>query len=343
MKRLHYTLYIIVTIALGACHGGVETWEDDPRGNFDALWTLVNDHYCFFAEKDIDWDEVYSRYSPRISDDMTGNELFMVCSDMLDELRDGHVNLNSPYATSYYRKWWSDYPENYSGRLIQESYFNFNYRSIGTFIYGFLPENVGYIHYSSFSSGIGEGNLDYILSYFASAQGLIIDVRNNGGGNITNVETLVSRFITRKTLAGYMSHKTGPGHNDFSTPEPYYFHPADASHIVWGKPVVVLANRGTFSAANNFVSVMKLIPGVTVMGATTGGGSGMPVSYEIPNGWGIRMSATVVLDAEGRATENGVDPTPGYAVDMNVEDALEGHDTILDTAIGFLTNTLNKH
>lgn len=85
MKRLLYTLYIIIATGLTACHSGVENWEDDPRGNFDALWTLVNDHYCFFAEKGVDWDEVYSRYSPRITDDMTGNELFLVCSDMLDE------------------------------------------------------------------------------------------------------------------------------------------------------------------------------------------------------------------------------------------------------------------
>ncbi|WP_438589109.1 S41 family peptidase [Duncaniella dubosii] len=57
-----------------------------------------------------------------------------------------------------------------------------------------------------------------------------------------------------------------------------------------GKTVIVLANRSTFSAANNFVSVMKLLPGVRVVGATTGGGSGMPYSSELPCGWSVRFS-----------------------------------------------------
>ena len=73
---------------------------------------------------------------------------------MLDELRDGHTNLSAPFATSYYKKWWSDYPQNYNARLVEEYYFNFNYRSTGGIDYGILPQNVGYMHYSSFSYGI---------------------------------------------------------------------------------------------------------------------------------------------------------------------------------------------
>ena len=53
------------------------------------------------------------------------------------------------------------------------------------------------MYYPDFSSGIGEGNLDNILAYLASCDGLIIDVRDNGGGFLTNVDKLVGRFITR--------------------------------------------------------------------------------------------------------------------------------------------------
>lgn len=84
---------------------------------------------------------------------------------------------------------------------------------------------------------------------------------------------------------------------------------------------------------------MKNIPGVTVIGATTGGGSGMPYSYELPNGWSVRLSACPILDAKGQPTEFGVEPTEGFAVDMDPLDALQGHDTILDTAINFLTSS----
>lgn len=84
---------------------------------------------------------------------------------------------------------------------------------------------------------------------------------------------------------------------------------------------------------------MKYIPGVTIIGATTGGGSGMPYSSELPNGWGVRFSACPILDAMGNPTEFGVEPTEGFAVDMDPLDALQGHDTILDTAIEFLTSS----
>ncbi|WP_304644597.1 S41 family peptidase, partial [uncultured Duncaniella sp.] len=269
---------------------------------------------------------------------MTREELFIVCADMLDELKDGHVNLSAPFNTSYYRKWWSDYPQNFSERLIEESYFNFNYRQTGGMKFGILSENIGYIYYSSFSNPVGEGNLDNVLYFLKNTQGLIIDVRDNGGGNLTNVETLVSRFITRPTVVGYISHKTGPGHNDFSEPFEIEYKPAAEGRIRWGKPVIVLANRSTFSAANNFVSVMKLLPGVRVVGATTGGGSGMPYSSELPCGWSVRFSACSMLDAERRSTEYGVEPTEGCAVDMNPLEALSGKDTILEFAIALLQN-----
>lgn len=333
MKRLLY--FLIIALPLSACHE-IEQFDNNAEGNFNALWTILDQHYCFFKEKGIDWNEVYNRYHAKVSSTMTREELFTLCSQMIDELRDGHTNLSAPFATSYYRQWWSDYPQNYDARVIEQYYYNFNYRSLGAIDYGILPQNVGYIHYGSFTSAIGAGNIDYILSYFAPAQGLIIDVRDNGGGNLTNVEPFVCRFITERILAGYIIHKNGPGHDDFDKPFAYYIDPIGQDHISWSKPVVVLTNRSTFSAANNFVSIMKNIPGVTIIGSTTGGGSGMPYSSELPNGWGIRFSACSILDAQGNTTEFGVEPTEGFAIDITAEDIFNGRDPIIDRAVDFI-------
>ncbi|MBD5333805.1 MAG: S41 family peptidase [Bacteroides sp.] len=328
---------VLLTLTATSCHE-IREFADNPRGNFEALWTIIDEHYCFLDQKGIDWDAVHDTYSRRIGPEMTSEELFLVCADMLDELKDGHVNLSSSFNTSYYRKWWSDYPQNFSARLIEQSYFNFNYRQSSGMLFGILSENIGYIQYSSFSNPIGEGNLDNVLFFLKNTQGLIIDVRDNGGGDLTNVRTLVSRFIDEPTVVGYISHKTGPGHSDFSEPYEIKYNPAETWRIHWGKPVIVLANRSTFSAANNFVSIMKLLPGVRVVGATTGGGSGMPFSSELPCGWSVRFSACSMLDAEGHSTEYGVEPTEGCAIDMDPAAALSGHDTILDFAITLLQN-----
>lgn len=341
MKLKALTATLLAAIAatlLPACHP-IEEYADDPMGNFRALWDAVDRHYCFFAEKDVDWDAVGIRYARQVElagPDITRRQLFAICSDMLDELRDGHTNLSAGFATSYYRGWWSDYPENYSERLIQQSYFGFNYSQVGAWTYGILPQNVGYIHISSFSSGLGHGNINSVLTGMLTCTGLVIDVRNNGGGDLSAVETLVSHFLTRPTTVGYMIHKTGPGHNDFSEPFELVYNPVADPAVIWGKPVVVLTNRSTYSAANHFATVMTALPQVTHMGSTTGGGSGMPYSMELPCGWGLRMSAVSVLDCHGVSTDAGLSPAPEFTTDLNPEAALAGHDTMLDAAITHL-------
>ena len=320
-------------MALTACHDQPE-WNDDPWGNFDALWTIMDEHYSFFEEKNVDWNEVGQRYRAKLTKDMTSQELFELCGDMLKELRDGHTNLIASHDVSRY--WiWEQYPVNYDERLIDEHYLNFNYRQASGIKYAILDNNFGYMRYESFTDAIGDGNLDHVFTYLSTCDGLIIDVRSNGGGYLTNVETLVGRFIEQRTFVGSIQHKTGPGHRDFSDPFDYYFEPTK-NHIHYQRPVVVLANRGSFSAANNFVSIMSALPQVTIVGDTTGGGSGLPFTSELPNGWRIRFSSCPITDVNGQPTEFGV--APDVKVDMTDADAAQGLDTILETASAILTH-----
>ena len=75
---------------------------DDPVSNFESLWQTANDKYSFFEYKGIDWDAVYDEYRPRVYDGMTNYQLFQVLKEMLNELRDGHVNLISPFNISVF-------------------------------------------------------------------------------------------------------------------------------------------------------------------------------------------------------------------------------------------------
>lgn len=323
LRPLRHIIKLAALAALTACHP-IEEFERNNRGDFEALWTAVDEHYCFFGEKGIDWQQVHDRYSPMVGDGLSRTQLFAVCASMLDELEDGHVNLSSGFQTSYYRKWWADYPQNFDLRTVQQRYFNFNYKQLGPVIYGLLPQNVAYVHIPDFSTGLSDSNVNWILAEMLSADGLILDVRNNGGGSMSYAETWVRHFITEPLTVGYMSHKTGPGHEDFSEPYPITFKPLPAGSIIWGKPVVVLTNRSTYSAANYLVMCLKRLPNVIHSGATTGGGGGMPLSLELPGGWGVRMSAVRVYDARMRLTEAGIAPDPGYesAITDSASDAM---------------------
>jgi hypothetical protein len=307
------------------------TFDDTPQGNFEELWKIIDEQYCFLDYKNIDWDAIHTKYKKRITADMTNEGLFEVLGDMLTELKDGHVNLYSANNVARYWKWYENYPMNFSDS-IQKNYLGDDYRIAAGIKYKILKDNIGYIYYESFSDGIGSGNLDEVLSYMAICDGLIIDVRNNGGGTITNATKLAERFTNEKVLTGYISHKTGAGHNDFSEPYPIYLEPSN--NIRWQKKVVVLTNRRSFSATNDFVNSMRILPLVTTMGDKTGGGSGLPFTSELPNGWNVRFSSSPHFAADMSQIEWGIDPD--VKVDISPSDYSKGIDTIIERARTFL-------
>ena len=335
--RLLWLSALISLLGLAACTEPLTYKGDiqDPFANFDQLAKSVSEHYCFFKQKDIDWDSVTAAYRERVTADMDRVELYLLMGEMLDELRDGHVNLSTPFSTTYYKKWWSDYPQDFDDRVLQEYYLKFGGFQIATMQYCiFLPDTVGYIRMPSFNYEISSASLDNILMSLRTTKRLIIDIRDNGGGFLTNVPEVVGRFIDKKMVGGYIRHKTGPGHNDFSEPYTLEYKPAENGRVQYlGKPVAILTNRSCFSAANDFVSVMKELPNVKIVGATTGGGGGLPFSTDLPNGWSLRMSASPINDAHDRITEFGIDPSPGCEIHCTPQEFAEGKDAILDFAL----------
>ena len=335
-KAFRAACVLVLMVCLGACVD-VDEHPDTPQGNFEALWQIIDEHYCFFDYKQqqygLDWQQVYNKYKVRVDDRMTSQQLFEVLTDMLGELRDGHVNLLSAYDYGRYWAWFQNYPANVSDTLLRR-YMGTDYKIAGGLEYRVLDDNVGYLRYDSFLTGFSESNLDQALMHMLLCRGLIIDIRSNGGGNLTYAEALASRFCNEKTLVGYVQHKTGPGHSDFSDREPRYIAPS--SGVRWQKPVCLLTNRGVFSAANEFTMYMKALPNVTIVGDHTGGGAGMPFSSSLPNGWSVRFSAVPMYDAKGQSCEFGIAPDVPVALDDN--DVRQGYDTIIEKARRLLTN-----
>ena len=308
-----------------------EEFDNTPQGNFEALWKIIDEHYCFLDYKHdaygLDWNQVHATYQQRVNSNMTDKQLFEVLASMLGELRDGHVNLNAAHNLGRYWSWYENYPTNFSDTLLRR-YMGTDYMIAAGVDYRILDDNIGYMRYESFNDGIGEGNLDEVIMHMMLCRGLIIDIRNNSGGILTNAEKLASRFCHQKTLVAYYQHKTGPAHNAFSPMEPVYLEPS--ANLRWQKPVVVLTNRHVYSAANQFALYMKTLPGCTIVGDHTGGGAGMPFSSSLPNGWSVRFSAVPMYDAQQQSTEFGI--APDYNVQQTDEDFVRGRDTLIEFA-----------
>lgn len=330
--RLLLSLPLLLT-ALTACVQA-DDLPSTPRGDFEALWKIIDEHYCFFdykhKEYGLDWNEVHRRYAPQVSDSMSSQALYQVLANLCDELRDGHVNLWTPFNTARYTNWYEAYPTDFDDSLQRVVLGTADeYRTASGLQYKVLPGNVGYIRCSSFNVAIGAGNLHEVMRHFALCDALIVDVRSNGGGQLTSAETLASIFTNRTVTVGYIMHKTGPAHDAFSTPKPVRLSPLKG--LRWQKPVAVLINRRTFSAANSFAMYMKTLPGVLLVGDRTGGGSGMPFSSELPGGWSIRFSASPALDVHGEHTEFGI--TPDVRAHLSADDRQRGRDSMIETAL----------
>jgi len=333
IKTLQHKTWLILPLILLVFSSCIDEDEhsNTPQGNFEALWRIIDEHYCFFDYKaheyGLDWNAVYNKYKVRISKNMTDDQLQEVLGDMLGELRDGHVNLSTTADFSRYWSWKESYPTNFSDTL-QRRYLGTDYKIAGGMKYKILDDNIGYVYYGSFESGIGDSNLDEVISHMLLCRGLIIDIRNNGGGTLTYAEKFAARFLNEKTLVGYMQHKSGKGHGDFSKMEEQYLSPS--SRLRWQKQVCLLTNRGVFSAANEFTKYMKCCPNVKVVGDKTGGGAGLPMSNMLPNGWYVRYSACPMYDRQRHPTEFGI--VPDYNVGITDEDFARGEDTIIEYA-----------
>lgn len=326
-RMISWLLFLTCLSGLTACIRE-EEYINDPIGNFDQLWKIIDERYCFLDYKGIDWKKIGERKRKFIEPEMDDRDLFQVLSDMLYELQDGHVNLTSTDNQTHF-DFWLDSPRNFSEATIESNYYlGQNYQQTAGFKYKILNDKVGYIYYEKFSEGIDNNDLDRVFSYFSNCKGLIIDVRQNSGGNATNSAKIASRFTEKKILTGYICHKTGPGHNDFSEPYAIYLEPAKG--IRWQKKVAVLTNRHSYSATNDFVNHMRCLPNVTIVGDKTGGGSGMPFSSELPNGWTIRFSASPHFDKNMNHIEWGINPD--VKVDINYKDEANGFDTIIEEA-----------
>ncbi|MBK8657071.1 MAG: S41 family peptidase [Haliscomenobacter sp.] len=303
-----------------------------PRENFEYLWKECDEKYAFFEYKGIDWDEVYRRYSPKVSDNINQDSLFKVLFAMLNELRDGHVNLIAPFNVSRYEISLLG-PENIDERLVLENYLKSDYYDTGPFVHNFIADGqVGYIRYPSFSGSVGEFDLNFMLYRYRNTKGLILDLRQNGGGNANNVVKILNRFASQRTLIYQSYLKNGPGRDDFSAPSSAYAIPPSSKDLLrYSRRVAVLTDRGTFSAASFFALGSMALPNMIRIGDSTGGGLGIPNGGQLPVGWTYRLSVSRTLSPDGTNYENGV--PPNIRVLLDPKDVEKGVDTVIERAV----------
>lgn len=343
MRRLPTILggVLIAATAVSGCDKLVLGDQPDNTHEdiFETIWTDIDQNYSYFPIKEVDWDSVYAAFKPRIERTSTQDELFLELSDMLDHLTDSHVNLyisKDRYYSYLFSSSYPEYPDNYYPAIIEDNYLE-SLQGFFPYRYGFLEgENFGYLQIISFGGSESSNRLIFdIMEYFNSADGLIIDLRDNGGGFDSNSQFIAGLFTDRDIPYAMVRWKNGPGHNDFTGWETKTISPS--GQTPYQKPVVLLTNRGCFSSTEDFVLAMRQLPQVTVVGDTTGGGSGNPIHRELPNGWTYRFSRWQIVTLQKTYYE-GTGLPPDDTVCITPTDSAAGRDTILERAVDYLKN-----
>ncbi|MGN0679673.1 MAG: S41 family peptidase [Oscillospiraceae bacterium] len=179
---------------------------------------------------------------------------------------------------------------------------------------------------------------------------LVIDLRGNGGGSGIMVRTLAEIFAPEGEYYYCTDGKWDDENRRYAVDENGNFVP-DIDNMYtgedkWlGKPIVILVNSDSVSAADHFVKVMRGFENVTVMGFTKSNGSAQGVGSVVLDYGSLCFSSSLILDRDGSVfIDAGVDGICGNDVDIKVpfdEDAVRvlfdnGGDYVMQKALEYL-------
>ncbi len=336
MKMKHRALciiFIFVFILTGCKDLFVNDAPVDTNyADFEKVWNEVNNVYPMLKQKHINWDSMYTYYKP-LAENAKGDEEFKIIFNMLLDLKDCHTtitNLKDQEIETYFP------PRDLRDRLTYNPitisrYFKSELiiTAGGIIIYGMLPDSIGYVRIGNFR---GLNDFDEVLNYFKYTKALVIDVRNNPGGTVNSVEFIAGRFID--TTMQYMKFYSKVNYPQMPPLIP-------RGQFIYKKPVALLINGASCSAAEHFAEIMKQIPSVTAIGDTTeGGGGDAGYKFTLPCGRVVQISDVDYFRYDGVPIEwNGV--TPDITVLLTKEEVDNGHDLQLERAIKLLEDKSN--
>ncbi len=329
------TLLALLAIVL-SCSTLRTQESNEPEKNFEHLWQTYDRNYGIFTAKKVDWKALYEIYRPQVTPETTNEELFDIMSRLLGHLNDNHVGVQ-----------WGDRRfrsgilgememEDFSLDLIKEKYLKGKHetRVRDVFTYGWVSDDIGYFHFRGFGFlDQSRAAIDEIVDEFKDAKGIIVDVRNNGGGDDRAGKLIADRFADRKRHYMTTYTRNGPKHNDFSAPKYWYVEPD--SHAQFTKTVILLTHRFSVSAAENFALAMRVIPHVTVVGDATSGVFADVYRDELPNGWQFSVSFKLFVDYTGFCWE-GIGVPADIRVTNTKENIEQKNDKVLELAVDLI-------
>ncbi|MEM9378491.1 MAG: S41 family peptidase [Planctomycetota bacterium] len=203
-----------------------------------------------------------------------------------------------------------------------------------------LPGDVAYVELNSFVDSTVRESFAADFDEIARAKAVILDVRRNLRGNgavgfdvlahFTDAPFAVSSWgalrysAVRRAWGRPAEFERRTGNTWRAGPEACY-----------RGPVIVLTSAHTFSAAEDFAAAFDALGRGKIVGETTAGSTGQPLSFRLPGGGYGRFTAKRDTYPDGSEfVGRGI--APDVAAAPTIEDFVEGVDTVLERALEVL-------
>jgi carboxyl-terminal processing protease len=214
--------------------------------------------------------------------------------------------------------------------------------SAAPFEWKLLPGNIAYVALRGFGDNRPAEAFEASFEQLSKADALILDIRDNGGGNsdvgfrilstLTNKPFATTAWWTRDYRPAFRAW--GRGERRFRG-EPEQVSPSGRYH--YAKPVVMLTSARTYSAGEDFAVVFDAMKRGRIMGEPTGGSTGQPLMLSLPGGGSARICTKRDTYPDGKEYV-GVGVIPQVKVTPRLADFRAGRDTVLEAAVRLLRN-----
>lgn len=223
-------------------------------------------------------------------------------------------------------------------------------KSPPAFAFRILPGGIAYLSLDHFESDEGVKIFERHLPQILKAKGLILDVRNNGGGS-TSYGLQILSYLSTKPVPVEQSRELEVApvtrahgaviltwHKLPDSGEAYT--KARARHFTG--PVAVLIGPRTFSAAEDFVVSFDAMKRGMLVGQRTAGSTGQPLVFDLPGGGTARICVKRDSYPDGSAFV-GIGIPPQIEVEPTVVDIRAGRDPVIAAAVNALQAKSAQH
>lgn len=324
----------LLALVLPGCLLGAPP-DDSPIAVYDHVWADFDAHYGLFGVKadTVDWDALYADCLPLVPASQDDAALQEALRCLLGPLNDDHVRLLVPGVEDGL---WSagrlqdleseDFHEEVSGAYVQDLV------DAGPLRWGWLSEDVGYLHLRSLSSQSAARGAAEAMQALGGARAIALDLRGNGGGLHSVLEPVASLFSDRDYVYSRLRRREGAARDSYGE---WIDYDVEAGEAPFLGPVALLTHAFTVSGAENLTLALGELEPVTQVGSTTAGAFAGTGWRDAPNGWLYAVSLEDVRDAEGLSYE-GVGLAPDIEAASTLEDTRAGRDLALEAALEWL-------